>query len=183
MNEELIVKVCEVTDNIYDFNAYMYRLVTCKAATDEPFDVLVPIENEITVGMIIKVEKCKIVRIDYDLEYTRIAVRIDQFSVCTEDTTISKYFNVPFIGMVQRRPDSKVTKYGPDKIKFIRILLQMRDADKKTFVVPLLGFNNKAKALDSYGAYEIITGTATLKHKKDSPKYELALHTVEKYEK
>jgi hypothetical protein len=183
MENELIVKVCEVTEQTYNFNEYIYRLVKCKAAVDDAFDTLIPIEEEIAVDNIIKVSKCKIVRIDYDLDYTRIAIRIDQFEICDEGTELSKYFNVPFIGMIKKRPDAKVTQYGPDKTKFIRILLQMRDADKKTFVIPLLGFSNNATALDKYSAFEIITGVATLKHKKNSPKYDLALYSVDKYVK
>lgn len=178
----LNVQVCEVTEMVYNFNDYMYRLVKCKAETDEPFDTLIPVEAGVTVNDIICIEKCKLVRIDYDKEYIATAVRVDKLEICDADAEVSKYFNIPFIGLVKRHADSKVTVYGPDKTKFFKVKLQMRDLNKKPFVMHLLGFNGKATLLSSFNKdKEIIMGIATLKHCNKKPGYELALVNATEY--
>ena len=181
MDENLIVKENEILESTYDFNGYLYRIIKCSAATDDPFDMLVSIEETPEVGNIISVSKCKIVRIDYDLDYVRIAVRIDKFEVVDADTQLSKYFTIPFIGMVLKNEDSQPKVYGPDKINFIKVKLQMRDADKQVFSIFLLGFNEQADYLDSIENKQIILGTGTLKHKNGCERYELALVTGESY--
>lgn len=183
MEEVLIVRVCDVTDKVYNFNEYIYRLVTCEAGTDTPFDTLIPIENNVSSGDVISVTKCKLVRIDYEDKNIITAVRIDRFEVVDSSTELSRYFNIPFLGLIKRQPESKVIEYGPDKIKFLKVRLQMRDADKKTFVVQLLGFDDKAQLLDSFGRFKIITGVATLKHRRNKPGHELALISAEEYKK
>lgn len=183
MSEELYVKVCDITDIVYDFNNYKYRLVTCAAKTDDPFDTLIPIEQEIVPGGVINIEKCRLVRIDYDADYTRVALRVDKLTLCPDSQPISRYFNIPFIGMIKKQSEAHPMTYGPDKTKFFRVQLQMRDPDKKTFIVYLLGFNNKATLLDEFEKFDIITGYATLKHKNGSERYELALCEAELYQK
>lgn len=183
MDETLIVRVCDVTDRIYNFNEYMYRIVTCEVETDTPFDTLIPIDINVVSGDIISIEKCKLVRIDYESNDIITAVRIDKLEVVPADTSISKYFNIPFIGMVKRQADMHPTTYGPDKTKFFKVQLQMRDADKKTFIVYLLGFDGKATLLDSFDRFKIITGVATLKHRRGKPGHELALVSAEEYKK
>lgn len=177
----LNVQVCEVTETVCNFNDYMYRLVKCKAEIDEPFDTLIPIEAGVTVGNIVSIEKCKLVRIDYDKDYIATAVRVDKLEICEEGTKVSKYFNIPFIGLINRYPDSKVTVYGPDKTKFFKVRLQMRDMNKKPFTVYLLGFNGKATLLSSFKDKEIILGIATLKHCNKKSGYELALVDATEY--
>lgn len=183
MENALIVRVCEVTDRMYDFNSYIYRMITCCAETDTPFDTLIPVEDNVSVGDIISVDKCKLVRIDYEAKHVITAVRVDKFEIMDKDTELSKYFNIPFLGMVKKQPESKVIEYGPDKTKFLKVRLQMRDADKKTFVVQLLGFDDKALLLDSFDRFKIITGVATLKHCRNREGHELALISAELYNK
>ena len=96
MEEVLIVRVCDVTDRVYNFNEYIYRLVTCEAGTDTPFDTLIPIENNVSSGDVISVEKCKLERIDYNDKKIITAVRIDRFEVVDSYTELSRYFNIPF---------------------------------------------------------------------------------------
>lgn len=181
MENVLYIKVCEVTDQIYDFNDFKYRLVTCCARTDAPFDTLVPIEINLKTDDVIYVDKCKIVRIDYEADYTRVAVRLDKIEICEPDHEISRYFNIPFVGMVKRRPEMHPKTYGPDKTKFYRVQLQMRDAERKPFIINLLGYNNKAVLLDSFNSFSVIVGIATLKHKNGCERYELALCEAESY--
>lgn len=178
----LVVQVYEVTEKVYNFNEYMYRLVKCKAETDEPFDTLIPIETGVSVGDVISIEKCKLVRIDYEEKHIATAVRVDKMESCEEGTKLSKYFNIPFIGLIKRHADSKVTVYGPDKMKFFKVKLQMRDLNRKPFTVTLLGFNGKATLLNSFDKdKEIIMGIATLKHRSNNLGYELALVNATEY--
>lgn len=183
MDEVLIVRVCDITDVLYDFNGYMYRLVTCEAENDGVFSTLLPVENPVSAGDVISVEKCKLVRIDYEAKNIVTAVRIDRFEIKDADTNVSPYFNIPFLGLIKRHPESKVFEFGPDKIKFLKVRLQMRDPDRKPFVIPLLGFEDKAKLLDSFGRFKIIKGLATLKHCKNSTGYELVLISATEYKK
>ena len=179
---DLYVKVAHITEEMLDFNGYLYRLVGCQARIDEPFDTLIPAEVNVSEGDIIHTSKCKIVRIDPDADYDRIAIRMDQCDVCAPDQELSKYYDVPYVGMVKKNEDAHPITYGPDKTKFFKIPIQLKDPDKKTFIVSLLAFGNNTAILDSYPRFTIITGIATLKHKKGSERYELAMKTAEPLE-
>ena len=96
MENELILRVCEITDRIYNFNSYVYRIVKCTARTDEPFETLILADEYVSVGDVILVEKCKLVRIDYDSKNVITIVRIDKLQVLDSDTELSKHFNIHF---------------------------------------------------------------------------------------
>lgn len=181
MNEVLCVKVCEITGENIDFNGYLYKLITCAAKTDSPFDVLVPVETQLNVDDVITITKCKLVKLDCE-EYVRTAVRVDELQVADGTAEVSKYFNIPFIGKIKKQADAKVQKYGPDATKFIKMPLQMKDSGKGNFIVYLLGFDQKADLLNEFERFDIIYGTATLKHKNGKMTYELAVIDAQKYE-
>lgn len=183
MEYELILRVCEVTDRIYDFNSYIYRLVTCKAETDDPCDTLIPIDINVSEGDVISVKKCKLVRIEYDSKHIITAVRIDKLEAMERDTEISQYFNIPFLGLIKRYHGDDLTLYGPDKISFLKVGLRMRDADKNPFTVKLLGFDDKAELLDSFDRFTIISGIATLKRCRRKNGHELVLVSAKPYKK
>lgn len=183
MEYELILRVCEVTDRIYDFNSYIYRLVTCKAETDEPCDTLIPIDVNVSQDDVVSVKKCKLVRIEYDNKHIITAVRIDKLEVMDKGTEISQYFNIPFLGLIKRYHGEDLTLYGPDKISFLKVGLRMRDSDKNPFTVKLLGFDDKAELLDSFDRFTIISGIATLKRCRRKKGHELVLVSAKPYKK
>lgn len=186
MKVGLYIKVDSIEANTCSFNGYEYRFAKAhvKVNEEETFNVLFPVETVPEAGQIISVQTCKLVRVNYNAEAIDVAVRIDKYEVCDEkdeDVKISKHLTIPIIGMIIRSSNAKLTLYGPDKVKFLMVSLQMKDADKKPFMLPIIGFNNKADLLNTFKNTQIITGFVTLKHKKQGAGYELALVSAEPY--
>ena len=190
--EDLYIKVNAITDRIIDFNGYLYKMLKCSAKLDaEPFDTLVPVEVEVKEGDVLGVVRCKIVHIDHELDYVRIAIRVDKCEVYDETHEVSKYYNIPFIGKIKTHSRNKPKNYGPDNQDFYMVPIQLQeptntddedDSKKsKSFVIMLLSFGSKTKLLQSFANHTIIRGTATLKHKPDTDRYQLALLTAEPY--
>lgn len=183
MKNELYIKVDSIEADTCSFNGYEYRFakVHVKVNEQEQFNVLFPVDDVPQEGKIISIVNCKLVRVNYDAEAVDVAVRIDKYEECADDVKMSKHFTIPIIGMIIRSNNAKLTLYGPDKVKFLMVSLQMKDADKKPFMLPIIGFNNKAELLNTFVNTQIITGFVTLKHKKQGVGYELALVSAEPY--
>lgn len=189
--EALYVRVDEVTQKIVDFNGFLYKMLSCSAENDDPFDTLVSVEvsGDVEVGDVLCIENCKIVHIDPDLYYTRIAIRADKVSKCEKTQPISKYYNIPFIGRIKTNERNKPKEFGPDRKKFYTVPIHLQETittnenpDKKTFSIMLMSFGSKTKLLQEFPNHSIIRGTATLKHKPKTKKYSLALISAELYE-
>lgn len=182
MKNELYIKVDSIKAETCSFNGYEYRFAKAhvRANEDEKFNVLFPVDAVPAAGQVIEVLTCKLVRVNYDAEVIDVAVRIDKYEE-RKGTQESKHLTIPIIGMIIRSSNAKLTLYGPDKVKFLMVSLQMKDADKKPFMLPIIGFNSKAVALDAFKNTQIITGFVTLKHKKQGAGYELALVAAEPY--
>lgn len=183
MKIELYIQVDSIGADTCSFNGYEYRSAKVHVNTNEQeqFNVLFPVDTVPVAGDVIRVVSCKLIRINYDAEAVDVAVRIDKYEECDEDAKVSKHLTIPIIGMIIRSANSKITVYGPDKVKFLMVSLQMKDSDKKPFMLPIIGFNSKAELLDSFNNTQIITGNVTLKHKKQGAGYELAVVTAEPY--
>lgn len=183
MKIELYIKVDSIEANTCSFNGYEYRFAKAHVQVNdqEKFNVLFPVESIPAEGTVINVVNCKLVRVNYGAEAVDVAVRIDKYEECSADTKVSKHLTIPIIGMIIRSSNAKLTLYGPDKIKFLMVSLQMKDADKKPYMLPIIGFNNKADLLNGFKNTQIITGFVTLKHKKQGAGYELALVSAEPY--
>lgn len=183
MKIELYIQVDSIEADTCSFNGYEYRFAkaSVQSGEQETFNVLFPIDSVPADGKVINVINCKLVRVNYGAEAIEVALRIDKYTECEEGTKVSKHLTIPIIGMVIRSNNAKLTLYGPDKIKFLMVSLQMKDADKKPFMLPIIGFNNKAELLDTFKNTQIITGFVTLKHKRQGAGYELALVSAEPY--
>lgn len=183
MKIELYIKVDSIEADTCSFNGYEYRFAKAHVQSNgqEKFNVLFPVDTVPKEGQIISVVNCKLVRVNYDAPAVDVAVRIDKYEECDDDTTVSKHLTIPMIGMIIRSSNAKITLYGPDSVKFLMVSLQMKDAFKKPFMLPIIGFNNKAELLDTFKNTQIVTGFVTLKHKKQGAGYELALVSAEPY--
>lgn len=183
MKNELYIKVDSIKADTCTFNGYVYRFAEAHVKTneDERFNILFPIDTVPEEGKIISVINCKLVRVNYEAEAVDVAVRIDKYEECAVDTKISKHLTIPIIGMIIRSSNAKMTTYGPDSVKFLMVSLQMKDNEKKPFMLPIIGFNAKADLLNTFKNTQIITGFVTLKHKKQGAGYELALVSAEPY--
>ncbi len=183
MKVELYIKVDSVEADTHSFNGYEYRAAKAHVQVNDhdKFNVLFPVESVPEVGDVISILQCKLVRINYESETVDVAIRVDKHEKCPEGTRVSKHMTIPIIGMIIRSSNAKLTLYGPDKIKFLMVSLQMKDADKKPFMLPIIGFNSKADLLNTFKNTQIITGFVTLKHKKQGTGYELALVSAEPY--
>ena len=183
MNIELYIKVDSIEAETREFNGYQYRHAKASVSGNESerFDILFPVETVPAAGKVIKVVNCKLVRINYESETIDVAVRVDKYEEAEDGVKASKHLTIPIIGMIIRSSNAKITLYGPDKVKFLMVSLQMKDADKRPFMLPIIGFNNKAVLLDTFKNTQIVTGFVTLKHKKQGAGYELALVSAELY--
>lgn len=183
MKIELYIQVDSIEADTCSFNGYEYRFakVHVQVNEQEKFNVLFPVDDVPAENSVIHIINCKLVRVNYKAEAIDVAVRIDKYEECGEDARPSKHLTIPIIGMIIRSSNAKLTLYGPDKIKFLMVSLQMKDADKKPFMLPIIGFNNKADLLNGFKNTQIITGFVTLKHKKQGEGYELALVSAEPY--
>lgn len=183
MNNELYIKIDSIEANTCLFNTYTYRFVKGHVGLNEKekFEFLFNVDDLPPEGCVVRPLACKLVRVNYDSEIVEVAIRIDRYEIHEPDTKISKHLTVPIIGMIIRSAKAKLTLYGPDKVKFLMLSIQMKDADKKPYMLPIIGFNNKAVLLDSFVNTQIITGFVSLKHKKQGTGYELALVAAEPY--
>lgn len=177
----LVVKVLEHTENTYNFNAYSYVGVKVQVSYEGGVDYLAlfPIEYVPEIGSTVLVEKCKLVRINYEADYIDVAPRIDKWEYT--DLPVSKYLTLPIVGMLIKSANAQIQFKGPDRTKILVVTLQMRDSFQKPFSLPLIGFGAKADAVMGFDNADILTGQFTLKYRKGTEGYELAVVEVAKY--
>lgn len=179
---DLVVKVIEHTEDTYVFNTYSYQGVKVQVSHNDGVDYLAlfPIEYIPELGTSILIEKCKLVRINYEAGYIDVAPRIDKWEYT--ELPVSKYLTLPIVGMLIKSANAQIQFKGPDRTKILVVTLQMRDSFQKPFSLPLIGFGAKADQLMEFTNADILTGEFTLKYRKGADGFELAMVTAQKYQ-
>lgn len=178
---DLVVTVIEHTESTYVFNTYSYLGIKVRVSHNNGVDYLAlfPIEQIPELGTNILIEKCKLVRINYEKDYIDVVPRIDKWEY--SDSPVSKYLTLPIVGMLIKSANAQIQFKGPDRTKILVVTLQMRDAFQKPFSLPLIGFGAKADALFNFNNADILQGEFTLKYRKGTDGFELAVVEAQKY--
>ena len=177
---DLVVRVLGCTEDTYNFNTYSYVGVKVTVGNGETeYLTLFPIEYIPEDNSTILVEKCKLVRINYDKSYIDVAPRIDKWEYT--DLPVSRYLTLPIVGMLIKSANAQVQYKGPDRTKILVVTLQMRDSFQKAFSLPLIGFGTKADIIMGLNNADILTGEFTLKYRKGTDGFELAVVDAQKY--
>lgn len=179
MNELLKAKILDSYLGVVDINGYKYNKHIMCVQKLKRITCLMPVYMDIYPGDCFETTKWVLTCLEPNKKPIDVVIRIDEFTQCSpEGFEMSEYLNARVVGLFCTSSKCVLKEISVDKVPFFNATLKVKNAEKESFDLYVLGFWKIAKQMSTIKGGSVLECMVTVKRRQNGDGWEFPILSI-----